>query len=189
MPEPTLDDLISYLGKVPFAELPAEFPALMTKAYELGRRTERARVVDAAAQISDALRSLKIDIDADKVTAPKTPTTKSVAASSPDRDYGDVIKTVGLIVDDRLEPGEPFNASDIAKKLRTEFPDEEIEMVQIHNAIRGLKRQGRIVRISRGEYVRANSYTVHIDRPAEQAESEPATSSQGDLPMKQDFMS
>lgn len=182
MADPTLDDLLHELERTPVSGL----PALLTKTWQACERAQQARIVAAATQIADALRSLNIDIDE---TPKKTTSPASGGAAPSDRDYGDVIKTVWLVIDDRLEPGEPFSASDIAKKLRTEFPDEDIEMVQIHNAIRGLKRQGRIVRVSRGEYIRANSYSPRTDQPAEQAESEPETSNQEGLPMQQDFMS
>ncbi len=178
MAEPTLDDLIRELDRTPVSGL----PALLTKTWHTSARVHQARVAGATKQIADALRSLNVDID----EAPKEAPPAEASDASSERDYGDVIKTVGLIVDDRLDPTESFGASDIAKVLRRDFPEEAIEMAQIHNAIRGLKRQGRIRRVGRGEYIRTGHRVMDSDHPDSGAEAGPETSNQGDLPMTQD---
>ncbi|MEQ8369198.1 MAG: hypothetical protein RIC83_00845 [Alphaproteobacteria bacterium] len=176
----TIDELTRELERTPVAGL----PALLARAFEAGRAVgqaaERDRVADAKAQIADALRSLGVVIEASQ------PTAIACADSSEGRDYGDVMRLVRLIVDDRLEPGEPFGASDIAKAIRKNFPDDVVEMKQIHNAIKGMHRQRHILRVGRGEYVQAENVSRFVGQPDPDAKSGPATPNQGDLPMTQD---
>lgn len=186
MSNQTLKDLINSLAKVPFSEISAEVPAFMTKAYELGRQTERAQVVDAAAQIADALRSLNIDINTDQTQPSKAAgLAQEGVAASPERDYGEVTRMVRHIVDGWLDPDGAFGAADIAVGLRSVFPDESIDSKQVHNAIKGLHKQGHIRRISRGLYMR-EATTTPTEKPDPKPESGPTTADQGGLPMQQD---